>query len=71
MILTMLRKNKVWKEAESGSLVENIIIPYLKPYFTVYRDKFVLRPVVFQQCETLVFESEKSQVYNKSKYVIP
>ena len=71
MILTMLHKNKIWKEAESGSLVEYIIIPDLKPYFTVCRDKFFFRPFVFQQCETLEFESEKSQVYNKSKYVIP
>ena len=70
MILTMLHKNKIWKEAESDSLVEYIIIPHLKPHFTVCIDKFFFCPIVFQQCETLVFESEKSQVYNKSKKVI-
>ena len=66
----MLRENKIWKEAESSWLMEYIIIPYSKPYFTVCRYKFFFCHVVFQWCETLVFEiaTEVLNLYEVRSY---
>ena len=65
MNFTILRKNKIWKMTESSSLLQYVIIPYLEPYFAVCRYGFFSRDILFHPCETLVFEPEKSQVYDK------
>ena len=66
MIFTMLRKNKIWKVVclcdTSSYHIWNCI--------SLCRYGFFFRCVVFHLRETLVFEPEKSQVYNNIPYRI-
>ena len=67
MIFTILRKNKIWKVVRSCDTSSYHI--WNRISLCVDTDFFFCR-VVLHSRETLVFEPEKSQVYNKCIYAI-